>query len=474
MNVSISENISFEQKIKPLVKRVLNDLRDSRDENRRFNASTDKFKLWTRDICFGALGLIESGIMLDEVKLNLEIMLGNVRKDGLAPLHIGHYYNTHYQIFKNQRLIACINGIIHFFGTDNYNRPRYTVRQSRNKEHVALDNNALLVIAASKYYKKTKDNEFLEKNYDRLVSLTNWYFKANENKNLELAHISHKPQKEMKRCIDFLSKKNILIYCDCKLATWEDSCEKKGNITYINILYIKALGEISYLSKKLGRKQSAFFYEKLAKRAKDISISSFWEKERGHLIDWEGENELVTSFDTVTNLLAIYFDILDPKRAEKVIEFIEYLSLDKKGPILLRHPCNLAERHVDRWYNLVGMHDYHCGETRWPWVEYLYISALFRLSVIIREEDHDEGEKYFEKAEDRLNSILLNVGEKGITNETTDELYRPKAWKVFSLIKIHESQENFFWSEGMLLGALDDYIKAKEVFTKNTEAAFVK
>lgn len=461
---------AFRESIEPLLKRVLNDLRDSIDKNHRFNASKDKFKLWTRDICFGSFGLIESGIMIDEVKHNLEIMLDNVRKDGLAPLHIGHYYNTHYHIFKNKRLISCVDRIIRLFGVDNYNKPRFSVRQSWYKDHVALDNNALLVITASEYYKKTKDTGFLKKNYDILLDLVNWYFHNTKNKKIELDHIFSKPQREMKRCIDFLSKRNILIYCcDSSLATWEDSCKKKGDISYIEVLYLKMLEEISYLSKESDNEKNAFFYEKLAKRGKDIFISGLWEKERGHLIDWEEEDELVTSFDTVTNLLAIRFDILDIIRGKRIIEFIESLGLDKKGPILLRHPCTLAKGHVDKWYNFVGMHDYHCGETRWPWVEYLYISVLFRLSVTIRGEDFTSGEKYFRKAEDRLNSILSNVDKKGITSETTDDMYHLKKWKIFSVIKIHESQENFFWSEGMLLGALNDYREARGVFTRNKE-----
>ncbi|HLD29525.1 MAG TPA: amylo-alpha-1,6-glucosidase, partial [bacterium] len=455
------------------------------DPQGRFNASGFKFKLWTRDISLGLWGLISAGVMPGRVRSNLELMINNIREDGLAPLHLGHYYNYHYQIFgMNSPVTKFIDRALLFIGKDNYNTPRYTVAQSRNPNEVALDNNALLIIASAKYRRKTRDEDFLKKNYLQLSKALSWYFGQTLHGTLSRwkgkpsetllqkysAEIEGKDISEIKKFAGGLQADDLLIYGMSKLSTWEDSVRKKGFIVNNNVLYYKALLDMSELARFSGKTKKAEFYALLAGRLKEILLEEFWDY-RGFLVDWEErdpnrpERKLrrASNFDSPTNLLAVYFGLLDGDKARQVIEYIRMNGIDRAGLIATRYqegsekPFDFEKSDVDSAYRVGGMGDYH-GKTRWPWIEGLYLAVLSDMAVnysgsAIRRD------YYSSLASERLGILAGALRKNPWIEEVTYSDGTPKKWRIG-----HKSQNPFFWASGVILEGLERFRELEESF----------
>ena len=148
---------------------------------------------------------------------NLEIL--TAEEVGFNPL-VG--INVPAISFEVIQLLGQKNMLLNFLGIKGKIQPRYTEDKKRN---IPTDQNSLFIIAVLNYYEKTKDKEFLEKNYEKIKKAIDWY--------------------ECELIIEDW-------YC-----SWADNIRKKGKVLYTNVLYCKALISFSEICKIMGKAQKS-------------------------------------------------------------------------------------------------------------------------------------------------------------------------------------------------------------------------
>lgn len=337
---------------------------------------------WARDSFYASWGALEVKDYAI-VKKNLRLFLKRVRK-GQVPLRIGIGASV-------------IGGILSFVGIRLWFGVRYNEEKWFNP---AMDPNPLLIITAEKYLEKTKDKEFIKKNLNKLQGVIEW----------------------MQR-----KEKNGLIYGG-KYATWQDSVKKRGYVMYTNCLYYRALLALSNIMKTLGLEEN--YSEKAEKLKKEIN-KKFWNKEKGHYLDYFSEKKKSQVFSSDGNFFSIIFGIADKKKTNSILKKAKEIGISKDVPSYTNFP---RHRHRDIYtpLYLLDLQVYNDYGVCWTWLGSLHTMALVKAGK------KKEAKKVFEK----LSGFISKEGEVYETYESSGVPFHRFFYK---------SEHPFAWSAGFYI-----------------------
>lgn len=332
---------------------------------------------WARDAFFAILGCLSAND-LAITRTTLNLFLNNQNKKGQLPRRIDRsYVGLKYIGLKIKRSTPS---------------PRYT-----NSLFIAksLDQNSLFVISLLYYIKKTKDFEYLERNFNKIKSTIDW---------------------------NFLHYKGDLMH-EGLFASWEDTIIKKGHTLYTNVLHYAALEAFIDLCKFVNYDYKE--YEEKAKLLKEKINEKFW---NGKYYN-SGLSNKEDVFCVAGNILATLFNVSDQKKAILIQKYIKNnlnsVSLPSSHP---RH--NLWRYSILHYFR--GSLYYHGGFS-WLWLGCLNVIVLLKLDMK-------------KKAEELLGKIANKITEY----ENVYEVYyngKPVNKLLF------KSEVPFAWSAGLYVFA---------------------
>ncbi len=374
------------------LKRTINSINKSYDICKRIlknayntngiNAGETHFSdVWIRDSSFACWGAIKLGdyTIVQNFLMNT---LKHMNKKGQCPLRIGEKYF-----------------LIKFFGLKG---PQGSTYIEDKYVSIPMDSNSLIIITFNKFVTESNEIEVAERYYQKLKKALNWY---NHHLKNDLIHEGH-------------------------YAGWADSIKKKGNVLYTNVLYYKAILSFVNISNLLGYHEDVKYYTAYAKYIQKKIINQFWNGE--YLNDWVYKNKSKETFSVEANMLALEFDILDEKKANKVIEYTLSNILDNEfGCPVVHKKYNLTEVYPP--FLLVGLKKYHNGLI-WFW-----ISCVTAVTLA----------KYGKKNE--AIELLMKMSKKINRDNTVYEVYCKNGKPVNQLF--YKSEKGFAWSAGLFIWA---------------------
>lgn len=352
-----------------------------------FSAGLHHFvDLWARDSLFATFGANEAG-MAGVTKKTLETFLRYQRRDGLIPY----------------RVMRTTSDIGKYLGHPTYlprPRPNFHSRQSGG---IVPDGGLMTIIAASQYIGRTKDINFLRKQYGTLKLAAQWYEKQ--------------------------FRGNLIR--EWLLCEWADAVLKLGNTLYTNVLYWKALEDMSRLAHALGHQNDAQTFCKRRDHIGALVHGRFWNgRYFADWIDWKRQDY----FASHPNMLAVLFGLTDAKGARAILTYAK-IHCWNSFTLETNHPCYPFWR-IPIVHHVIGMADYHNRGCLWLQPGILYAVAL-----------HQTGEKAEAKR------VLTKISEKIMEYNGVYEVYEKSGAPVDRLL--YKAEHPFAWSSGLFLWAND-------------------
>jgi glycogen debranching enzyme len=365
-----------------------NVLRSNYKENGIYAGQRHFDDYWARDGFFASLGALELKDF-EIAKKNLELFIKYQNKDGQIPLRIGTY-----------NLIPKLLGI---------KGERELSARFKDDKNVSfpLDNNALFIITAYEYSKKSKDIYFIEQHIRHLELAIGWLLRKNRN----------------------------YLISEGAYSSWDDSIKYRGINLYTNVCFSKAavcMSEIYSMLKK--QKESKVFAEVAEKIREQINLN-LWNNNYFSSFNF-GKRE--NYFNTAGNLLSILWNIADKDKALKIETYIEKNGINKYVPSLTNYPKYPKDLIYPSFY-LINMQDYHNAGMCWLWIGCL--DAIAKQKTGMKKE-----------AKDLLNRIANKIVEYNDVFEVYEKSGKPVN-RFF-----YKSEHHFSWSAGMFILAVKSVI----------------
>jgi GH15 family glucan-1,4-alpha-glucosidase len=343
---------------------------------------------WARDFGFASYGLMALGENR-AVRENLEVFFMNQLPDGQLPIKI-HSTNvpTRYlhSILKREQ------------PTYNPLRPKYF----SGHKTVSLDGNPLLVIAAVEYIRRCQDQEFKNAYWERIKQGALW-----------LANYA-------------LTEDGLLH--QGPYSDWADSIARRGRVLYTNVLYWKALHELSEAAGQFGEVQEAESLREKAARVKAAINDFFWRPELGYFVTSQEFGNLNSS----GNLLAIAWDLATPEQGHAILDAMQKFGMANPVPTRPVHPP-YPKRYIAIENRLGGIGYYHT-DAAWIWLGAWHAIAAQHL------ERADEARDLL----DRMARVIVRDGE-------VHEVYTPSGQYISTLF--YTSEAPLTWSAAMIVYA---------------------
>ncbi len=339
---------------------------------------------WARDSFWAILGSIRLEDY-DQVENNFNQFLNLQRKNGQIPYRIISVN----QFLKYLRIKKRFKKPI----------PNYNSIMGAS----VIDQNSLLIIAASGYIKNARGKEYIREIFPKLESAYNWLQKQRSSK-------------------FGLIKEGLF-------ANWMDHVYKSGIVLNNNVLYQKASSAMAFMANELGNCEQQNRYENESKKVgKKINEHLYNDV---FYLDWIGFKKH-HYFETSSNLLTIIWRIADKDQSQKILDFVEkklYRGFVPKANFPSYHPFLVMPQHY-----IAGIYDYAGYRI---WIGALYALALFR---------HGEKEK--------AKKVLDKIAKKIIKHKTIYEIYTPTGEPAKRPLYINESP--FSWSAGVFIWAYSE------------------
>ncbi|MBD3312837.1 hypothetical protein GF345_00155 [Candidatus Woesearchaeota archaeon] len=344
---------------------------------------------WARDSFFASLGALCIG---DNkiVKKNLELFLQYQKPTGQLPRRIDRYHvGLKYLGIPVKRDPV---------------KPKYTTSLGYC---YSVDQNSLFIIALCEYVERTKDYSFLKKIYPKAIKVMDWNFSNDRTRDLLLE--------------------------EGYFANWEDTIFWRGQLPYTNILHYWALECFAGILRKAGLEYK--HYRNIAQRVKKRINDYFWNRTY-----YEKTKKATSKFLSVdANLIAIFCDVADRKKAEKIMDYIRKKDIDSDMPMKNSYPgYPLWRNSPTRLLTLTA--GYH-GSYGWIWISCFEILALMSI-----------GRKK------RAFELFRRLCSRIVEFDGVYEVYsKGKPVKGFMV----ESEQPFAWSAGLFLYAYEAMKKQK-------------
>ncbi len=355
-----------------------------------FTAGSHHFvDLWARDSLFAGFGANSVG-MSKVSKKTIETFLGYQREDGLIPflirrskLTIGKYFGRH----------------------EYYRTPRQQFRSSQSGG-IVPDGGLMTIIVARAYIETAHDALFFRKNRESLLRAISWY------------------QQKFGNTL-------IREWFQCE---WADAVLKTGRTLYTNVLYWKALGDVSWMLHHVGeRRNSQEFLRRQEVVGREIR-AHLWNGV--YFADWRNVWRH-DYFAAHANMLAIIFGLASRVEATSILSYaasscwhdFTLETNDPKYPIWRIAPIN----------HVTGTADYHNRGCLWLQPGILYAMALYKTG------------KRSKAAE-----VLEGIANKIIAYDGVYEVYEKTGEPVKRLL--YRAEHPFAWSAGLFLWAVHEIV----------------
>jgi len=349
--------------------------------------------LWARDSLFAVWGALEIG-EYGTVRATIDAFLHTQRSDGLIAY----------------RLLRARVSPLRYFGVISYYKEPIANFRSYQSCGLVLDGGLLTVIAVAQYVRTTNDIQYIKNRYNSLFQAITWYVARFKD--------------------DVLS--------EWYLCEWMDAVYKRGNILYTNVLYAKALHDMSYLAQKVGKKRDVHIFEEKANVIEKKLNSLFWNGT--YYIDWISHSRKKhVFFNTHANMLAVHFGIATHVQAESICIYALHkcvvdFTLESSTP---RYPW----WRIPLYNHMAGIGDYHNG-LRWLQPGIQYALALYTLGKV-------------RSAQRMLGAIAEHINNYDGVYEVYEKSGRP-VQRLF-----YKAEEPFAWSAGLFLYATAVIFKRK-------------
>lgn len=284
---------------------------------------------WTRDAYFGWAGALKLGDT-KIVNVHLQNLVKHQKINGFIPFMIR-------QTLPGLSFLGIKIGIKPF--------PKYRSHKALFTSEV-IDSNACFIIGFKDYISDTQDLEFAKKHSENLKKAFEWY------------------KNKMDR--NHLVKEGLI-------AQWNDGIYKRGTVLITNIqIFYAALSLASILDQI---KEESKGYKEIANKIKESILKNFWNED--HLIDWINKNKKYDYIDSIANLLAMIWDLVDKENSEKILRKIKISLYD--DPLVKTCFPEYPNSYVDLVNRAFGVGGYWQGKDVY-WIEpaLLYILALIK------------------------------------------------------------------------------------------------
>jgi glycogen debranching enzyme len=351
--------------------------------------------LWARDSLFATFGSTAIG-KYAWTKKTIETFLRFQRKDGLIP----------YRVMRSRSTIR------KYFGKPTYISKPVANFHSHQSGFIVPDGGLLTIIATALYSDASKDQVFLKKHYASLALAMAWYEKRNSGG---------------------LIKEGFL--CE-----WADAVLKIGSTLYTNVLYVKALEDMSRIAKTLGFQKESVVYKKRYEDVLALVRKTLWNGT--YFSDWF-DYKRQDYFSSHANFLAIFFGLIDQKESLEILDYAKQHTVST-FTVETNHPRYPFWR-IPLVQFLAGVRDYHNRGCMWLQPGIWYTMCLWKTG---------------KKAEAR--TFLSRIAAQITKHEMVYEVYEKSGDPVKR--RIYRSEGPFAWSAGLFLYACNKIGITRKVF----------
>ena len=343
---------------------------------------------WARDFGFAINGLLALQ-EYEAIRECLEVFFLTQRPDGQFPIKIhstnvpSRYLHSLFQ--RQQPIISPL-------------RPKYTSGHNT----ISLDGNGLLVIAALNYAKVSGDHGFIRDHWDALVRAVDWLGNFGVDQ-------------------DGLLQQGV--YSD-----WADSIAREGRVLYTNMIYWKALMEISEAAARHGTQSEQDALRDKARLVYTSIHEHFWRPDLGFFVT----NKLFENLNASGNLMAIAWGLTTDEQAHSILDAMRDFGMADPVPTKPVHtPYPL--RYVAFENRLGGIAHYHT-DAAWLWLGAWHVIAMACVGRL------DEADQLLS----RMAKVIVRDGE---VHEVygTDGRFISNFW--------YTSEAPLTWSAGMFVYA---------------------
>lgn len=175
--------------------------------------------------------------------------------------------------------------------------------------------------------------------------------------------------------------KTGLIYKDgpYNKRDWADEVNRNGYVSYVEILYIRALYCLSELLYEAGDKARSERYGALCQKVKEAFDAMLWDEQRGYYVNYKYGDFTEDNF-SVDTMTAVVFGVCSEDKAKRILENAEMLLDTRKNKIgdvgdfgiMSVHP--LYRGITSAYRKSTQPFDYHNG-ANWPYLSAVYAYA---------------------------------------------------------------------------------------------------
>lgn len=343
---------------------------------------------WARDFGFASFGLVELGEW-EVTRQCLEVFLLNQRSTGQFPVKVhatGVWDRYMYSLFSREQPV------------DAPIKPKYITAHNT----ISPDGNALLIIAALNYARRSGDGRFLKAHWKSLKLAATW-----------LSGYAPGP--------------DGLIH-QSPFADWADSVARAGRILYTNVLYWKALHDLAHAAADYDFATDRQFFVDLADQIKQSINTYFWREDLGYFVT----SQMFDNLSSCGNLLAVAWGLASARQAHSVLDKMNDFGMAEPVPTQVVHRPYPRE-FIAIENRLGGIGNYHTSAA-WLWLGAWHVIALTRARRMVEAE----------ACLHRLSRIIVRDG-------AVHEVYDPSGHYLSTFW--YTSEAPLTWSAGMVVYA---------------------
>lgn len=366
-------------------------------------AGSDHFEsLWTRDACFGSIGILEPGKHAPQVKGSLQAIFDRMSPLGVLPRCEGEFAPT---------LMVAASALHIKIPELN----RLNIVSYKNDLNVyQFDANALPIIVAEEYVKSTGDVNFIKHNYSKLTAVANW-LEEMDNARMEGKLINQPPS-----------------------GDWKDVTRRSGVVAYTNALTYQAQKSMAQIDRLMENNEKAEHREAFAAKLKEDFNKRLWDEKHGYYKD----DENTDIFSPDGNILAVIFGLADEKQSASI--FKKFEEVDKVEPL----PYQATEKeypdsYIPFWLKLGGMRNYQ-SKMVWTWLGSTLAVAAARSGKV-----------------ELAKKVLARVAKKAVDDGTFYEIHTPGKNPEPVHTWAYHSEPDFLWGAGTYLWAVREIRQAE-------------
>ena len=345
---------------------------------------------WARDFGFAAYGLLALELY-DTVKETLEAFFWHQTPEGRLPvkLHSIHYVTRF---------------LYSFFGREQPMETMLKPKYSSGHGAPSLDGQGMLVIAALTYIQKTEDISFLQTHWEKLQLAVKWLERYRTGPEGVLLHQG-------------------------AYADWADSIDRRGRVLYTNVIYWKALSEMSSAAASMDLKEEAADYSAQAESVLQAINTHLWRPDLGYFVTSDGLDQLSSD----GNLLAISWGLAKTEQAESILNVMEDAGMSEPVPTRVVYPSYPVE--LVALENLLGrLPNYHT-DASWLWIGGWHVIALVRTGHV-----------------DKAHQLVARITGVIVRDKQVNEVHAPNGRPLSSIW--YKSESPLSWNAGMIIYAL--------------------